>query len=93
MKTGVELKLTNQMKWILGYLRGAPQGDYTPPTQIGRSYRAWYHSSWASPKLKKLKEYGFVERNDKGHWRLTEKGRAFASNGIADDLIKEMEKK
>ena len=68
--------MSNEYKdWILNYLdwRG-----WTSPTQIGKAYGDskhgnnsfhGYHSSWASPKCKKLVAEGLVERNDNGHYR------------------------
>lgn len=32
-----------------------------------------HNSSWASPKLLVLVQSGFVQRNDRGHYRITKK--------------------
>lgn len=69
--------MTKTQEWIIKYLKGK---GFTSPTEIGRAYgrekyQGWYgftgyHSSWASPRCKKLVEMGLLERNDRGHYRL-----------------------
>lgn len=68
--------MTKTQEWIVHYLQGR---GWCSPTQIGRAYGDskhgndsfhHYHSAWASPKCKKLVELGYLERNDKGHYRL-----------------------
>jgi len=57
--------------FIINYLKGK---DFTSPSEIGRAFgrgkEGIYHSSWASPKCKKLVEMGLLERNEKGHYRI-----------------------
>lgn len=57
---------------ILEFLK---EKNWTSPTQIGMHFGYQYvnASSWASRKCKKMVEQGFLERNDKGHYRLNEK--------------------
>ena len=62
-------------EFILSYLRGR---SWTSPTEIGNAYGKSikahdperYHSSWASPKCKRLVQEGLVERSSRGHYRL-----------------------
>lgn len=60
-------KITARQSDVLSFLNGK---GWVSPTEIGRS--AWgegHHSSSASPVCKKLTEAGFLERNEKGHYR------------------------
>jgi hypothetical protein len=71
--------MSEQMDLIIAFLVGK---DWTSPTEIGRMYTEYgiregfldkwklYHSSWASPKCKRLVEEGYLERNEKGWYRL-----------------------
>ena len=67
-------------KSIVVYLHGK-YPEYISPTKIaakvGGETKSGLirHSSWASPKLKALVRLGFVERNDKGHYRYIRGGR------------------
>lgn len=70
-----ELNKTNQ--WIINFLQGR---DFTGPEQIGRAYgesigKPHLHSSWASPKCKKLVALSLLERSEKGHYRLVAASR------------------
>lgn len=62
---------SEQQKWILCYMR---EGVWESPTAIGKAYRRGYHSAWASPKLANMMRQSLVERNERGHWRLTDTG-------------------
>ena len=68
--------ISRQMMCILGILAGRSAEDWYPPTNIGRTYGK-QSSSWASRKLRRLKELGYVERNKRGHWRLTAAGALY----------------
>ena len=59
--------LTKEQLWIYTFLKNR---DWTSPTEIGRAWSSRHHSSWASPKCKKLVEYGLLERNEQGWYRI-----------------------
>lgn len=65
-------KLNGTDQWIIAFLEGK---DFTGPEQIGKAYgegigNPRLHSSWASPKCKKLTLMGILERSDRGNYRL-----------------------
>lgn len=65
-------KLNATDQWIVTFLEGK---DWTSPTSIGKAYgtennKEDLHSSWASPKCKKLVSFGLLERSKNGHYRL-----------------------
>lgn len=58
------VNLKPQLEWIVTFLKGK---GWVSPTEIGQRYgqafnRPNLHSSWASPKCKKLAEIGLLER-------------------------------
>ena len=65
-------------EFIMQYLKDM---DFTSPTEIGDAYgeykhgrghfKTGYHSAWASPRCLKLVDSGVLERNDKGHYRIS----------------------
>lgn len=63
---------------ILKFLATSP-AEYKQPTKIGEACGKSYYcsSAWASAGLKTLERNGYVERNNKGHWRLTAEGIKF----------------
>lgn len=75
-------KLTKNEQRIVDYLadhRFRPEGAWTSPTMIGeivggRTLPGYSdrlrHSSWASPICLRLVRFGFLERNEKGHYRI-----------------------
>jgi len=64
-------KLSPIQEWIINYLKDK---GWCSPTLIGNEYGKLkdkpYHSSWASPKCKKLVDMGILKRNSSGHYRL-----------------------
>lgn len=63
--------LTNS-EAVLGYLKGR---DWTSPTELGRAiWGKGHHSSSASPVCLRLVKAGKLERNAKGHYRLSDRG-------------------
>lgn len=72
-------KLTKKQQWMLEFLQDYEKLDherFVSPTEIGHAYGVKVlesqnlHSSTASPTLIKLVEFGLVERNKKGHYRI-----------------------
>ncbi len=67
----MESKLTESEQWIVDFLKAK---DWTSPTEIGNARgkidRKDLHSSWASPKCKKLVDKGILERSENGRYRL-----------------------
>ena len=63
-------RISEQQACILEYLE-QHAGEWLSPTEIGRFVGGGgRHSSWASPKCKKLVSLGMVERSDKGWYRF-----------------------
>jgi len=62
-------KLTNNEQWVLHYLEEC-KPNFLSPTHIGGQFRKGLHSAFASPICKKLVEYGYAERNIKGHYKF-----------------------
>jgi hypothetical protein len=61
--------LTDSEQCVLFYLEDNA-GTFISPTEIGREVGGGdRHSSWGSPKCQKLVEYGFAERNNRGHYK------------------------
>ena len=56
-------------------------GCWVSPTLVGQAAQpsSKHGSPWASPKLKRLVEMGMAERNERGHYRPTSAGLAWAS--------------
>ena len=53
--------------------------DWTSPTEIGnRVGGEGKHSSWASPKMKKMCQAGTATRSDNGWYKLTPSGEKVA---------------
>lgn len=73
-----DIELNKQSVFILSVLKKT--GDWTSPTYIGNEwglkltgekfFAARYHSSWASPKCKRLVKLGLIKRNKKGWYKL-----------------------
>lgn len=59
--------MTKTKQFILSYLKGK---EFTSPTEIGSAYCQGLHSAWASPKCLSLTKEGYLERNDKGWYKL-----------------------
>ncbi len=62
-------KLTTNEQFCLHYLQEF-KDRFVSPTEIGQHFRNGYHSSFASPICKKLVDYGFAERNLRGHYKF-----------------------
>ena len=68
-------------EFIVHYLKDMDYFTFTSPTEIGEAYgeykhghghfKTGYHSAWASPRCLKLVDSGVLERNDKGHYRIS----------------------
>ena len=57
---------------ILGYIKGSGN-KWCSPTEIGRSvWGIGHHSSSASPVCLRMVKKGWLERNEKGHYRIPE---------------------
>lgn len=64
------MKTPTNSESVLGYLKGR---NWTSPTELGRViWGEGHHSSSASPTCLKLVKAGMLERNQKGHYRLSE---------------------
>ena len=64
--------------------------EWTSPTEIGMSFGKEYNkaSGWASPKCLQFVADGIMERNDHGHYRLSESSKSIES----EETIIEIEK-
>ena len=66
-----KVKLGEQEQWIVDFLQGK---DWVQPTKIGLARgeieKRFLHSSWASPKCKKLVDKGILERSENGWYRF-----------------------
>jgi len=65
----IDMKLSRRQQDVIEYLQGK---DWTSPTQIG--IKVWgfpHHSSTASPVCLRLVSRGLLERNNRGHYRLS----------------------
>ncbi len=62
-------ELTTNEKAVIEFLRGR---DFTSPTQIGYKLHPSrdFGSPWASPICKRLVSFGYLERNQRGQYRL-----------------------
>lgn len=60
-------KINKRQGEVLKYLSGK---DFTSPTEIGGLFDG--HSATGSPICKRLVKLGFLERNKRGHYKLTE---------------------
>jgi hypothetical protein len=70
-------KLTLNQYLILKYLYTA-KGVWFTPTFIAEQVKGKpYHSSWSSPILLRLAEKGLVERENPGHYKITNWGRSY----------------
>jgi len=68
--------MSEHQKFILDYLSKVTWSNgWVSPSSIGRKWKEGCHSSWASPKCKKLVTLGFVERDKGGWYRITDAGR------------------
>lgn len=66
---GPHERMVGRAAEVLRYLRGR---DWTSPSQIGQDVWGWgYHSASASPVCRRLVARGLLERNTRGHYRLT----------------------
>jgi len=65
--------MTDTQQFIISYLLKVRENEgdrFVSPTEIGGKYRRGYHSSWASPRCKKLVEMDYLERNHRGWYRI-----------------------
>ena len=69
-------QLSQTYKDILKYLM-VKHPNYVSPSEIGVEVGGVTksgikrHSAWASPKMKKLVSWGFVERSSNGHYKVS----------------------
>ena len=61
--------MTETQSFVMSVFEQHP-GEWLSPTFVGKHRASWLHSAWASPRCKALVEQGYLERNDKGHYRL-----------------------
>jgi len=71
------MKLSKQLQWILDYLKENKDKGWISPTEIGGEYGKtvgkFYHSSWASPKCRKLVEMNLIKRSKDGKYSYIDK--------------------
>jgi hypothetical protein len=69
------IRISPNQDLVLQFL-ATTKGVWFSPTFIAEGIRGKpYHSSWASPILLKMVEMGLVDRNEKGHYKITNKGK------------------
>ena len=74
------MKLTDNQRSILTLLSDRSEsgiGSFVSPTHIGHVLHPSrkHGSPWASPRCIVLRNLGLLERNHRGHYRITESGR------------------
>ena len=72
------MDLTDTEQWIVSYLQEHKEEGFISPTDIGYAYGGSAHSAWASPKCLKLVDMGYLERSDKGWYRLKQKKKKWS---------------
>ncbi len=56
---------------VMDYLKGK---DWTSPTEIGGSaFDSWGHSAKASPVCLRMVKKGYLERNERGWYKIPKK--------------------
>ena len=61
-------KVTEKEQLVLDFLKG--KDIFISPTDIGNAIVKDAGSKWASPKCLNLVKKGYLERNDKGHYKV-----------------------
>jgi hypothetical protein len=73
-------KISPNQDLVLQFL-ASTKGVWFSPTFIAEGIRGKpYHSSWASPILLRMVEMGLVDRNEKGHYKITNKGKKYGQS-------------
>jgi len=78
--------------WLNAIVRLLSDGSYWSSTNVAETLTRgaiWGKktSSWSSPKLKRLERDGFVEANERRHYKLTRKGRLAALLGLLNRYL------
>jgi len=79
------MKITPKVIWFLQYLENHFSAQFISPTEIGLRY-TYAHglslvgSQTASPLLRKMSKMEWIERDEKGHYRLKSRGMSVLSD-------------
>jgi DNA-binding IclR family transcriptional regulator len=61
--------MTETQDFVMSVFEQHPD-EWLSPTFVGNQRATGLHSAWASPRCKALVASGYLERNERGHYRL-----------------------